>query len=554
MALTRRRTVAGLVAATGVGWLLSLAVLAQAPAVVPTPRPAMLDPTTLFDTSDNCMACHNGLTAPSGQDVSIGVAWRATIMANSGRDPYWQASVRREILDHPGAAATIEDECAACHIPMAHTVAHAAGREARVFANIAASGAGDAESRLARDGVSCTVCHQITPANFGTRDSFNGGFVIDTVTPREQRSIYGPYPVEPGLSRVMHSVTGFVQQQGLHVRESELCATCHTLYTKALAPDGTVIGELPEQMPFLEWQQSRYRDERSCQSCHMPPMPDGSPIASVLGSGRDGAAQHTFLGGNAFMLRMLNRFRTELGVEAPAQELEAAALATERHLRDQTATLAIDRASVTGNLATFRVRVENRTGHKFPTAYPSRRAWLHVSVRDAAGRIVFESGAVSSAGAIAGNDNDDDADAFEPHYRRIVDQSQVQIYESILRTLQGGVTTGLLHAVGFAKDNRLLPDGFDKRHATKDVAVHGDAGADDDFVGGSDQVEYEVRVPEGGGPFSVDVELLFQPIAFRWADNLTQYDAVETRRFSGYVRSMQGVLSSTVARASLLIR
>ena len=30
--------------------------------------------------------------------------WRSSIMANSSRDPYWQASVRRETIDHAGDA------------------------------------------------------------------------------------------------------------------------------------------------------------------------------------------------------------------------------------------------------------------------------------------------------------------------------------------------------------------------------------------------------------------------------------------------------------------
>ena len=65
-----------------------------------------------FLPSRECLACHNGLTTPSGEDVSIGVAWRASMMANSSRDPYWQASVRREMIDHPAARAEIEHECA----------------------------------------------------------------------------------------------------------------------------------------------------------------------------------------------------------------------------------------------------------------------------------------------------------------------------------------------------------------------------------------------------------------------------------------------------------
>ncbi len=48
-------------------------------------------------------------------------------MANAARDPYVQASIRRETIDHPMRADDIEDECAACHMPAAQKIAHAAG-------------------------------------------------------------------------------------------------------------------------------------------------------------------------------------------------------------------------------------------------------------------------------------------------------------------------------------------------------------------------------------------------------------------------------------------
>src|SRR5215470_620375 len=73
---------------------------------------------THFQTSDRCVACHNGIATPGGEDVSIGLAWRTSIMANSGRDPYWMAGVRRETIDHPPAAKDIQDECTICHMPM----------------------------------------------------------------------------------------------------------------------------------------------------------------------------------------------------------------------------------------------------------------------------------------------------------------------------------------------------------------------------------------------------------------------------------------------------
>src|SRR3954468_2611709 len=49
----------------------------------------------LFTTSMHCIACHSKVFAPNGEDISIGYQWRASIMANSSRDPYWQAGIRR---------------------------------------------------------------------------------------------------------------------------------------------------------------------------------------------------------------------------------------------------------------------------------------------------------------------------------------------------------------------------------------------------------------------------------------------------------------------------
>src|SRR5688572_14480585 len=115
-----------------------------------------------FETSDRCAACHNGVTTSQGEDVSIGYEWRASMMANSARDPYWQASVRRETIDHPSESAAIQDECARCHMPMARATAAADARRAEVFAHLPIGENDSDESRLAADGVSCTLCHQLS--------------------------------------------------------------------------------------------------------------------------------------------------------------------------------------------------------------------------------------------------------------------------------------------------------------------------------------------------------------------------------------------------------
>jgi hypothetical protein len=499
----------------------------------------------VFVTSDQCMACHNSLRTPSGEDVSIGAAWRASMMANSSRDPYWQAAVRREVLDHPAAADAIQDECATCHMPMSRTEARFNGNEGGVFEHLPVNGESDRADYLAHDGVACSLCHQITDRNLGTPASLTGGYVVSPQNTREPfdaargRPIFGPFKIEKGMTTIMRSATGFQPTEAAHVRQSELCATCHTLVTKARGPKGDIIGELPEQMPFQEWQHSAYAGEqRSCQSCHMPVVEEDTRIASVLGSPRKGFARHTFIGGNAFMQRMLNRYRDELGVVAAPAEMDASIAATIANLQKSTAELSIDEAGRSGNRLLAVIGVRNLTGHKLPTGYPSRRAWLHVTVRNRVGRVVFESGAIAPNGAIAGNDNDDAMLAFEPHHTEIRTADQVQIYESVMGDSTGRPTTGLLNAVRYLKDNRLVPRGFDKSTADPQIAVVGGAAQDADFDGNGDRVRYAIDVSAVDGPFQLDAEFRFQVIGFRWAENLRPYKSDETSRFVGYYESM----------------
>ena len=507
---------------------------------------------SLFTHSENCMACHNNLQSPSGEDVSIGATWRSTMMANSGRDPYWQASVRRETVDHPMHAAAIQDECAACHMPMLAQIAHAGEGQANVFAELPIARA-DASPlhRLASDGVSCTVCHQIANERLGTPESFNGQFALKPTPADGTRVIFGPYTIDAGRKTIMRSVTGFVQAEGKHIRQSELCASCHTLITKAIGPAGETVGSLHEQMNYQEWQHSDFeREERGCQSCHMPKATGPVRIASTLGDTRETLSRHLFVGGNAFMVRMLNRYRTDLGVEASSPELEATARATINQLQTETATVQVTPPQLNAGTLSFDVDVRNLTGHKYPTGYPARRTWLHVTVRDGQGRAIFESGAVTATGAIEGNDNDADARRFEPHYETISRSDQVQIYEPILGDRSGVPTTGLLTATQYLKDNRLLPRGFDKTTAAAEIGVFGEAMNDATFAGGGDRVRYAVSV-SGAGSFSVDVELRYQPIGYRWAHNLEGYSAAEPKRFVDYFNSMAADSSVVVARTSI---
>jgi len=524
---------------------------ARAPSGKAVPRDvsAHKDYGTHFQTSDQCFACHNGITTSTGEDISIGINWRTSMMGNAGRDPYWMAGVRREIIDHPAAAALIQDECSICHMPMMRYEAKLAGGEGQAFAHIPPDPSKLAD-RLADDGVSCSVCHQITDQNFGRRDSFVGGFKVDEKAAPGERHIYGPFEVNNGHRTIMKSSSTFQPMESKHIRQSELCATCHTLLTTALDAQGQAIGELPEQMPYQEWLHSDYRETRSCQSCHMPVVTENVPITSVFGEPRAGFSRHTFVGGNFFMQRMLNRFRDDLAVAAAPQEMDAAVTRTIAHLQSETAKVTVQSLEIRDGHLEAGIAVENLGGHKLPTAYPSRRAWLHVTVRDRNGKTIFESGALNPNGSIQGNDNDEDSARYEPHYAEITRPDQVQVYESVMVGADGAVTTGLLTALRYVKDNRLLPHGFDKRTADKDVAVHGDAEGDADFSGGGDRIRYAVAVGDAQGPFQVNAELWYQPIAYRWAMNLKKYEAMEPRRFVGYYEEMAPGSGVMLAHAS----
>jgi hypothetical protein len=99
----------------------------------------------------------------------------------------------------------------------------------------------------------------------------------------------------------------------------------------------------------------------------------------------------------------------------------------------------------------------------------------------------------------------------------------------------------------YLKDNRLLPRGFDKRTAAPEIAVVGAAAGDPDFIGQVDRVRYRISM---SGPATIDVELRYQPIGYRWAHNLAPYDAPEARRFVGYFKDLAAMSSVVVARIS----
>lgn len=508
---------------------------------------------TSFRTSDRCIACHVGMKTEGGDDYSIGFDWRASLMANSARDPYWQGSIRRETMEHPELKQKIENECSFCHMAGVRLADRDAGRDTNVFARFPFVDTSKKDpshlQRVAQDGVTCSVCHQIEAKGLGTDATFNGNVVVSEAVREDERPEYGPFDPDHGHQTMMHSSTGgYLPVHSEHMRDSALCASCHTLYTEPVSASGVKLDRFPEQMPYQEWQHSDFATRQTCQQCHMSEVRGKTPVTALYGEMREGARHHVFVGANFVMTEMLSDHHDDLKVEAQHEELLDAVRQTKEFLQTQAAKVSIESIAVRGETIAIDVLARNLGGHKLPTAYPSRRAWLHMTVKDRDNHVIFESGALRRDGSIVGNSNDSDALRYEPHYREITQSEQVEIFESILLDEKGRVTTGLLNAVRYGKDNRLLPTGFDKRSASRDIAVVGDAADDPNFTDKGAKVRYVVPV-SGGGPFEVEVELYYQPIGFRWAHNLSPYRAPEPERMVQYFQAAAPDSAVVLSRA-----
>src|SRR5258708_12840754 len=130
-----------------------------------------------FRTSDRCVACHNGMRTKAGEDFSIGLDWRSSIMANSSRDPYWQASVRRETLDHPESSVVIQDECSHCHMPIVEYQARVQDKKAEVFSHLPFN-ADNKDNAEALDAFSCSVRPQNSKKTLVPRPTYSATVVI----------------------------------------------------------------------------------------------------------------------------------------------------------------------------------------------------------------------------------------------------------------------------------------------------------------------------------------------------------------------------------------
>lgn len=483
-----------------------------------------IDPPNLYNDyfagAGSCLMCHNSQVDEQGNSIAILNDWRSTMMANAARDPFWQAKVSHETLVNPHLKDEIETVCIRCHAPMGSLEAFYQGEDHYSLDQMNSD-------PLAMDGVSCTVCHQITPESMGNS---SGNFLTS-----QNSTIYGPYPNPFANPMINH--TGYNPVYSEHIKDSRVCASCHTLITNPLDLDGVPTGgEFVEQAPFQEWQNSVYHEQgTSCYSCHVPEIEDVVKISSMPPNlaGRTPYGKHHFAGANVFMLKLLKNNIDELGITADANHFDSSINRTYENLQLNTLGLSIVEKDRRLDTLFLELELNNLAGHKLPTAYPSRRVFIEFFAINNLGDTIFHSGKTDSDFNLISEDM-----PYETHHNLINNPEQVQIYEMVMGDVNGDYTTILERSAVQLKDNRIPPTGFTTTHFSYDTTkIVGNALADIDFNktngtegSGTDKVHFNIPLSGNTNDINIFVNVFYQTVTNKWLEDMFSYssDKIDT--------------------------
>ena len=468
-----------------------------------------------FATAGRCSGCHGhdtlalAMVNEEGEDVNVADDWRSTMMANSARDPFFRAKMSHEVIVNPGHQTAIENKCLSCHAPLGM-------HEERMLGNPQFTAAMLDTSVIGLEGVSCLACHMQDPDSAG--HFFSGQLHFDSA------HVWGPYADADINAAIMEFFVGFRPGYGEHIQDGRVCAGCHSLITETLDLEGNATGgEFIEQATWHEWKNSIYQADTNttCRGCHMPRINDYIVLASEYAflQGHSPFGLHHLAGGNAMMLRLLKEHREELGIPATDTQFDSTIARTLRNLHSSV-DLDVVLTDRTSDTDFIEARLINLVGHKFPSGYPSRRAFVRVFALDADGDTLFQSGAWDGTNEVIGHDA-----GYEPHYDVITQNDQVQIYEMVMGDVNGDVTTVLERAATTLKDNRPVPQGFSTAHYAYDTTrIEGVPASDIDFNhdalgiegNGGDITRYHIPLNGYAGALTVHAQVYYQPVPPQW--------------------------------------
>jgi hypothetical protein len=542
-----------------------------------------------FITSDQCLGCHDATqnlapltpnmaypaTAGPNDDVynlSPYGEWRASMMGLAGRDPVFYGQLESELTIHsqkPDLPPFIQNLCFRCHGAMGQRQLHIdQGEKMPFLQEMVYAKTGDPNARygaLAREGVSCTVCHHVAAEGLGKPETFTGQFKVGPAN-----ELYGPFPDVQKLP--MNNALGITPVHAQQIQSAALCGSCHTVKLPVLNAQGQVVNEIFEQATYLEWLNSVFQNERqpvdsktarTCQDCHMPqsfakagdqpqelayriaaieddtyPLTDNrAPNSKISLAVRKPFYRHTLYGINLFSLQMFQQFAEPLGIRLkdpmqffgnPVRGLTTSLQSGLSFAQSATAYVDVSPSVEKDGALETAVTVTNLAGHMLPSGVEFRRAFLQFEVLDSSGNALWTSGGTTPLGVIVDGATGkalpsefferqpDGQQAYQPHYEVITRQDQVQIYEELVKDTEGNFTTSFLSLAEEVKDNKLQPRGWSPTGPyAEETRPKGGAAHDPDYADGSGADRLIYRVPLaalGGKAAKVQVTLWYQTI------------------------------------------
>ncbi len=360
--MTARLSSLGLVAA-----LLAAALPAAAgPEDLEGTGPGDLPEGGQFDGADGCLLCHGGGFQGDRTYLPFD-SWAGTMMGNAARDPVFRAALAIANQDSPGVGSF----CLRCHSPIAFVRGHASPPDGSAF------------DAVDMQGVGCDTCHRATASGPPEAPYWLG----------DAQLVYTPDPAKRGPYADSKAPVHESAVDAL-LGSARFCGQCHQVTNPARRLRDATGAETALAFPFdttyEEWAASDFarNGEASCVDCHTRKKTGLHPVVTTAGAPeRPDPRDHAFAGGNLFGIRAVMASAPERAQAFP----EAFALALARTEETLASAASITIASAPATAApdaplTVTVRVENLTGHKFPTGYAEgRRAWISLSLVDEEG-------------------------------------------------------------------------------------------------------------------------------------------------------------------------
>ncbi|MFC1745893.1 multiheme c-type cytochrome [Candidatus Riflebacteria bacterium] len=342
--------------------------------------------------------------------------WSGSMHSKAFHDPIWRAATRLFFKQAVQPDEILEMKaCVKCHTPLG-------------FRSYSISSPKDDYDKLATlpaQGIFCNWCHNINEVKHIGDASYEvdpGGGEDDPST------MLGP--IKDATSDFHPS-----KYSELHTK-SEFCGLCHDVSHAA--------NQLPIEQTYTEWKNSPYNTGNpettvNCQDCHMRQRP-GIPAtgktkrpenpgkAANNGPERDHIWTHYFVGANALVPRLSGSdVHAKMAIERLQNAADLELINSSSFRRNELYQLSIK-------------VINSGAGHFLPTGLTEvRQMWLAVTVKDASGKVIFQSGGLDREGNI---------------------QKGAVIYHTQLGNSKGEPVLNVARADRILFDHRIPPKGY----------------------------------------------------------------------------------------------